>query len=56
MRTNFSKKQLAVACALALGIVSGTAIAQNHRGKHWRRHWGRSTSMRLSPTLKARSG
>lgn len=28
MRTNFSKKQLAVACALALGIVSGTATAQ----------------------------
>jgi OOP family OmpA-OmpF porin len=29
MKTKFSKKQLAVACALALGIVSGTAIAQS---------------------------
>jgi OOP family OmpA-OmpF porin len=38
MRTNFSKKQLAVACALALGIVSGTAIAQ-------------TTAQTLSPSL-----
>jgi OmpA-OmpF porin, OOP family len=28
MRSTFTKKQLAVACALALGIVSGTASAQ----------------------------
>jgi len=29
MRSTFTKKQLAVACALALGIVSGTASAQS---------------------------